>query len=121
MKKITPIILLFAIIGTILLSSCEKLDVPSDTPLGIKNKIRAIKSEDVWNPPATIWQYEYNGETVYYIPARCCDFYSELYDQHCNLICHPDGGMSGNGDGICTDFFDTRTNEKLIWRDDRND
>ena len=121
MKKITPIILLFAIIGTILLSSCEKLDVPSDTPLGIKNKIRAIKSEDVWNPPATIWQYEYNGEIVYYIPARCCDFYSELYDQHCNLICHPDGGMSGNGDGICTYFFDTRTNEKLIWRDDRTD
>ncbi len=103
----------------IIFISCDKLDVPADTPSGIKKKIRKMKDDEVRNPSGSVWQYDYNGETVYYIPPYCCDRYSELYDSKCNLICNPDGGISGAGDGKCTDFFNTRTNEKLIWQDDR--
>ncbi|MFT5791167.1 MAG: hypothetical protein ACI9LI_000499, partial [Saprospiraceae bacterium] len=27
--------------------------------------------------------------------------------------------FTGKGDGKCADFFDARTNEKLIWEDER--
>jgi hypothetical protein len=40
-------------------------------------------------------------------------------DESCSIICSPDGGFSGKGDGNCIDFFEKRTNGKLIWRDKR--
>ncbi len=46
-------------------------------------------------------------------------FLSTLYNENCNVICSPDGGLTGSGDGQCSDFFDTRTDEKLIWEDVR--
>ncbi|RZK59368.1 MAG: hypothetical protein EOO91_05460 [Pedobacter sp.] len=82
-------------------------------------KIQKLKNENVANPPASVWQYEYNGQTVYFIPQKCCDIPSALYDSNCNLICSPDGGFTGKGDGKCKDFFEKRTKEKLIWKDDR--
>jgi hypothetical protein len=101
------------------LSSCEKNGLSKDTSSCILQKISEIKAENVRNPAGSIWQYEYKGRTVYYIPAYCCDMQSELLDENCNLICSPDGGFTGKGDGKCTDFFSTRKNEKLIWQDDR--
>jgi hypothetical protein len=120
MKKTTIIILALSVIAMFCFNSCEKLDVPSDTPNCIKRKIKQIKSDEVRNPPASVWRYDYNGQTVYFIPQYCCDIPSELYDSDCNLICSPDGGLTGTGDNKCTDFFSKRTNEKLIWQDDRN-
>ena len=49
----------------------------------------------------------------------CCDFYSDLYDNKCNLIAHPDGGFTGKGDGKIKDFRKEATNEKLVWEDSR--
>ena len=100
-------------------TSCEKINVPDGTPNCIKKKIRQIKSNGVANPPSSVWKYNYHGETVYYIPPRCCDIGSQLYDNNCNQICSPDGGNSGGGDGKCPDFFTDRTNGELIWQDDR--
>ena len=74
---------------------------------------------EVANPPATVWQYEYKDQLVYFIPPQCCDVPSRLLDKNCNSVCSPDGGLTGKGDGKCPDFFEQRTNEKLIWRDDR--
>lgn len=110
---------LWALLLTMALPACKKVDVPAGTPSCIKNKIRKIENEGVRNPPATVWQYKYNGKTVYYIPPYCCDATSELYDDKCNLLCRPDGGFSGGGDGKCPDFFANRTDEKLIWKDKR--
>jgi hypothetical protein len=110
----------FLSISTLLfLISCEKLVVPEGTPYCIKNKIKQIKNDAVRNPSAEIWEYDYKGQPVYYFPPYCCDIPSELYDNNCNLICQPDGGITGVGDGNCTDFFTTRTNGKLIWKDTR--
>ena len=110
----------FLLIGFVLLQAktCKKEDF-KDVPLCIIEKITTLKAENVENPPASIWQYEYNGQVVYYIPAKCCDFHSMLYDSNCNLICSPDGGFTGKGDGKCSDFLAKRTKEKLIWKDER--
>lgn len=101
------------------LVQCKKDRLAKDTPDCIRSKISSIQSEQVRNPPASVWQYDYNGKTVYYIPSYCCDMYSELYDEDCNLICNPDGGISGSGDGRCNDFSSKRKKEKLIWKDNR--
>jgi hypothetical protein len=97
---------------------CGKDDV-ANAPDCVITKISEISKEDVWNPPAKIYSYVYEGQTVYFIPQHCCDIPSELFDSDCNLICNPDGGFSGRGDGKCADFFATRTDEKLLWEDTR--
>jgi hypothetical protein len=105
-------------LGILVLSSCNK-DIPKDAPDCIKSKIRDIKKADIRNPPGCVWQYTFDGKKVYYIPPYCCDIMGELFDEDCNLICHPDGGIAGSGDGLCPDFFTTRSNELLLWQDDR--
>jgi hypothetical protein len=82
--------------------------------------IDKLSTEPVANPPAQIIQYTYNKATVYYLPPRCCDIMSVLYDVDGNILCQPDGGITGRGDGQCPDFQDTKTDEVIIWRDERN-
>ena len=85
----------------------------------IQTKIAAFQEEPLANPPIEIYQYSYYEEVVYFVSAPCCDMYNTLYDENCNIICYPSGGITGEGDGRCKDFFETRSNEKLIWKDDR--
>jgi hypothetical protein len=90
-----------------------------DSPAFVARLIDQMKAAPVTNPPASIWKYRYLGRTVYYVPPFCCDVPSELYDADGNLICSPDGGLTGAGDGKCPDFFDKRTDELRLWRDSR--
>jgi hypothetical protein len=90
-----------------------------ELPSCIQKMISQYQSEEKQNPPRQIYSYLYNGKTVYYVTPPCCDFFSDLYDSSCVLIGHPDGGFTGRGDGKTGDFKDTRTNEKLIWKDNR--
>jgi hypothetical protein len=73
----------------------------------------------VGNPPLSIWRYEYNRQSVYFVPAHCCDIASVVYDSTGTVFCSPDGGITGKGDGKCPDFFEQRTGEQLIWQDAR--
>lgn len=88
-------------------------------PACIKNLVATFKAEEKQNPPRKVYSYIYNEKTVYYVPAICCDFFSDLYDDKCNIIGHPDGGFTGKGDGKVPDFDRAKTNEKLIWADKR--
>ena len=78
----------FALFGLLILVSCNKEDLPKDTPKCISDKIEDIADGDPWNPAAKIYSYQYNGETVYYFPAHCCDFPSKVYDSNCKRILH---------------------------------
>jgi hypothetical protein len=49
--------------------------------------------------PRSITRYEYQGETVYYVLKESCDQFSDLLDANGNLLGHPDGGITGRGDG----------------------
>jgi len=81
--------------------------------------IDRIEREPVTNAPSSIASYTFHGETVYFRPSRCCDIRSELYDVSGALICQPDGGITGKGDGRCPDFFAARTDEQVVWLDSR--
>ena len=91
-----------------------------DTPDWLSELIRQMESEPVANPPAFITRYEYKGQTVYFLAQRCCDIFSNLYDADGNIIAHPDGGITGQGDGRAPDFFEERTNERIVWEDERD-
>jgi hypothetical protein len=89
-------------------------------PAAVTALIEDLKSQPVANPPAYVASYEYAGQVVYYVPPRCCDIFGNLYDSQGQLICHPDGGIAGHGDGRCPDFLSQRKNETVLWRDTRS-
>jgi hypothetical protein len=85
----------------------------------LSEMIRELEEEAPANPPAKVYRYFYNDQEVYYLTSRCCDIPSKVYDVDGKLLCEPDGGITGKGDGRCPDFAETRTNETLIWEDKR--
>lgn len=90
----------------------------SGLPECVLAKIQEIKNEPVQNPPGEVWQWKSGSELYYYFNAPCCDFFSELYDSHCEFVCAPDGGIKGTGDGKCPTFSE-KTERVLIFRDER--
>ena len=91
----------------------------SPVPVCVKALIKKFTAEEKQNPPRSIYSYTYKGKTVYYVTPPCCDFFSDLYDSNCKLIGHPDGGITGKGDMQMVDFATAKSNEKLIWKDER--
>ena len=119
-----------AVLPILLLLSCSDMDDPGE----ISNKgidpgnvqadwlselIASLEGQPVRNPPAVIARYNYKDEVVYYVPPYCCDEMSVLYNSDGEIICHPGGGIAGQGDGLCDDFFELRSDEEIIWRDSR--
>jgi Domain of unknown function (DUF6970) len=88
-------------------------------PPWLATLIDSLQRQPVSNPPAFVARYDYRAQVVYYLPPHCCDVWSSLYDTVGVIICHPDGGLSGSGDGLCPDFFQQRANERIVWRDAR--
>ncbi len=99
--------------------ACAVPGPQASRPDWLTMRIAEIEREPVANPPALIARYDYKGQPVYYLPPRCCDIPSDVYDTTGAVICHADGGYTGKGDGRCADFLAERRNEKVIWRDPR--
>ena len=88
-------------------------------PKCVQALIVKFLEEEKQNPPRKIIRYQYKNKTVYYVPPICCDQYSDLYDANCNLMGHPDGGITGKGDGKFSEFSKLATNENVVWKDKR--
>lgn len=110
-------ILLSASILLLTAATCRK--ALQTLPVCIQQKINEIKAEPKWNPPAEVNEYLYNGKHVYLFSSNCCDQYTVLYDENCNPLCAPSGGLTGTGDNKCTDFLQKAKHIRLVWKDDR--
>lgn len=106
-----------ALFLAVLMAACAKGTSVSPHPEWLTALIQTLESQPVANPPAFIARYDYRGEAVYYLPPRCCDIPSIVYSATGTIICLADGGITGGGDGRCSDFLSTRKNEQVIWRD----
>ena len=101
-----------AILST--LNSCE-----DNTNLScIDTKINEIKQTEVTNPLTEVWKWVVDGKTYYYLTSECCDQFNFLYNENCELVCAPDGGISGNGDRSCPEFIGV-IEKTLFWKDPR--
>jgi hypothetical protein len=68
------------------------------------------------SPPVYVDRYVYKNAFVFYTPIPgCCDQVSKVYDRCGTVVCSPDGGYTGNGDGRCPDFFGSAQGETRIW------
>jgi len=112
LRILAVIILIFLLVG------CAQT-TQTGNPAWLDKLIQKFESDPVGNPPLSVWKYDYKGQVVYFVPAHCCDITSLVYDAEGTILCSPDGGITGKGDGKCSDFFDQRTNEQLIWQDTR--
>lgn len=119
LRSLIPLSVLFVVT----LAGCEgsSPSAPGDgaQPRWVSDLIAQISSEPVTNPPSSLWSYQYLDQKVYFRPGRCCDIWSDLYDRNGALICHPDGGITGRGDGLCSDFHQVSSEQTLIWQDPR--
>ena len=96
--------------------------IESDTthrPAWLKARIATVLGQRKQYPIVRILRYEYKGQTVYWETAPCCDQRSTVFDAQGHVVCQPDGGITGKGDGRCADFDKNKTNEKLVWQDPR--
>ncbi len=111
------------VVATLLLAGCGSNPAAPDSsttaPGWVTALIRQLESQPVANPPAFVARYDYKAQDVFFVPQRCCDVMSVVYRANGTILCHPDGGITGAGDGTCADFFAERRNERIIWRDPR--
>ena len=88
-------------------------------PSCVDKLIAELKNRESKNVPVTVSQYEFKGQTVFYVSAKYPDDYGTVYNQNCEVICHPDGGITGRGDGKCTGFFEEAKNQKIVWQEQK--
>lgn len=113
----SKIILLVAVI--ILTSNCKSSENEDNhLPPCIENKIAEILANEVSNPPTEVWKWDVDDKTYYYITSDCCDQFNILYSENCEMICAPDGGFTGEGDGKCPEFKGEII-KMLVWQDSR--
>jgi hypothetical protein len=89
------------------------------TPVCVLNIIANLQQQQPFNPRAVVNEYYYLGQRVFYVSSDCCDQYNSLYDAHCNILCAPDGGITGHGNGLCSDFYHTAVFQRQVWADPR--
>lgn len=116
MKK-TLLVSLTALVMTSCGNNNTSKDKTSNTsvPSCLQERIKAIEKGKETNPPVQIDEYFYNGKRVFLYTADCCDQFNVAYDEDCNPVCAPSGGMEGGGDHKCEDFSTAARWVTLVW------
>jgi len=108
-------ILIFALLIS-LVGACRSAKVQGSDPLPLclRKQIEKLSAEP-GNSPISVTQYEYKGDTVYYMKAACCDNFNIVYDKDCRVLGYPDGGFTGRGDGSLPGFFSVAKKGPVVW------
>jgi hypothetical protein len=88
-------------------------------PSCVQARIEEIKKQPLWNPPAQVEEYLYNGRRVFVFSSNCCDQFTVAVDEKCDYVCAPSGGITGMGDQKCTDFGEKAQLKGIVWKDER--
>ena len=115
--KSSSLVVVLAVIFGIVFSACPSDEDPFIYSPCVQELIDSLASQPVFNPPARVEEWVVDGTIYIYSTSDCCDQFNYLLDLECELICAPDGGFSGMGDGNCPDLEDVV--KTLIWADSR--
>lgn len=79
----------------------------------------SVPCPDAWGGefgPLQVDSYDWQGQIVLVSQPDCCDMFVEVRDAAtCDLLCAPEGGFSGTGDGNCPDFYDESEFLRTEW------
>ena len=100
------------VLGT---TSCHKDDKEIELSKCITKKINKMKKRKD-HVHSAVWRWQADGKIYYYLSGEDggYDRFNLLYDDNCNVVCAPDGGLSGRGDGNCPCFVNG-VQKELIW------
>lgn len=87
----------------------------TELPTWLQLRIDEFETGPARAAPIAIWQITSKGKAAYFFVAPCCDRYNPLYGESGQLLCHPNGGIHGRGDGECPQPADLRTPVSFIW------
>lgn len=115
--------ILFAfVLASLSFSACEREDLYPEIPDCVQVKIPGQEdSSDHENrimAPAdlvSIYRYKNNTKSYFELVYVTRDGFTELYDQNCEYVCSPNGGVWGGGAGDCPDWLDIDDRE-LLWQ-----
>lgn len=62
-----------------------------------------------------VWKLSYRGADAYLFIAGCCDRHNPLLDAQGRTICAPTGGITGRGDGRCTEPLPDPEQRVKLW------
>ncbi len=108
MKKI-PLMLIITLIFSLCLYSCDKKKEKCSIKKFVDSQSVHLKRAD---------KYYFNNQYVYLLTYDGADMKENLYNENCELICSPAGGISGLGDGICPTFYEEAKFVTNIWIND---
>ncbi len=105
------------IFGSVILLSCGSTNKQETLPCNLDQLIKTALQKEPQNPRASIDQYIYHGETVYYIQiGNYPDGMTKIINSNCKTIC-TFGGIAGLN--TCKDFDSKANFIKTIWKDPR--
>ena len=116
MKLLLPLGLLFIAAGSCNNKSGGQTTRNDSIPPCLARQIESFNKKETTNPPIQIDEYTYKGKRSFLFTADCCDQFNTLYDESCNVICSPSGGLEGGGDHKCEDFSKESKLIKQIWK-----
>jgi hypothetical protein len=100
---------------TYFLFSCDDSNKHSTLPECVEKQL--FTQDMTRKPPIEVWKWEVDGNTYYYFVSDCCDQYNYLFTSNCEMVCAPDGGFSGKGDGKCPEF-EGQIEKTLMWKNE---
>lgn len=92
---------------------------PPEIPSWLEERIEVWESGPRDRSPGIVSRYRFGFKDVIYIPPWCDDCFGDLRDLDGDLICHPDGGIRGDGDGQCPNFPEDASLLEVLWVDPR--
>ena len=90
--------------------------VNDSIPACLARQIESFNKKEITNIPIQIDEYMYKGKRAFLFTADCCDQFNTLYNESCEAICSPSGGLEGGGDHKCEDFSKESKLVKQIWK-----
>ena len=97
------------------IEEAKPLLIDPKLPAWLIDKIKLIAKDETIPVGSHVIQLSNKKKKYYSLPVACCDQFVPLFDEEGKLLCHPEGGIAGNGDGKCKGLEKKLQKSKIVW------